>query len=211
MREYHLEPVPGLPERLPDGERVLWRGAPDWRILARKALHTRLVAIYFAALALWSVGIAATDGATSLARVGAALVPPLVSGAALLGVLYLFAWISAKTSVYTLTNKRVVLRVGAAIPKAINIPFAIIEGADLKAYADGGGSIALTLEGEQINYFNLWPHARPGRFTPAQPTLRALADPAPVAKLLHEAWSAARARAEPAPAAVERVRETEPA
>ena len=35
---------------LPEGERVLWQGAPSWRGVARRTLHTRKIAGYFAAL-----------------------------------------------------------------------------------------------------------------------------------------------------------------
>ena len=48
--DFASEPVPGLPERPPAGERILWQGAPDRRTLARTAYHTRLVAAYFAAV-----------------------------------------------------------------------------------------------------------------------------------------------------------------
>ena len=41
----------GLPGPLPDGETLLWRGAPDWRVLARDTLHVRAMAVYFALIA----------------------------------------------------------------------------------------------------------------------------------------------------------------
>ena len=66
MSEYEIEPIPGLPGRLPPGETILWQGAPDWRVLARTALPHALVA----AISLLLVGWAAVDrgrriGATS--------------------------------------------------------------------------------------------------------------------------------------------------
>ena len=62
MTEHDNEPIPGLPAMLPPGERILWQGAPDWRVLARTAFHTRLVAGYFALLALWALIGAAAQG-----------------------------------------------------------------------------------------------------------------------------------------------------
>ena len=53
MNEYETEPVPGLPERLPAGERMLWQGGPRWQTLARRAFHVRKVAAYFGFLMLW--------------------------------------------------------------------------------------------------------------------------------------------------------------
>ena len=37
IREHGYEPQPGLPEELPAGEKVLWRGKPDWLTLAVQA------------------------------------------------------------------------------------------------------------------------------------------------------------------------------
>ena len=43
MTEYAHEPIRGLPGDLPEGEKILWQGAPDARTFARSALHTRWV------------------------------------------------------------------------------------------------------------------------------------------------------------------------
>ena len=43
----------GLPERLPEGETLLWQGRPSWRQLALRAFHVREIAIYFALLLAW--------------------------------------------------------------------------------------------------------------------------------------------------------------
>ena len=37
--EHDDEPQNGLPEALPAGERLLWQGSPDWRVLARHGFH----------------------------------------------------------------------------------------------------------------------------------------------------------------------------
>ena len=43
----------GLPSRLPPGERILWQGRPDWRVLARRALHVRGLAFYLGLMLCW--------------------------------------------------------------------------------------------------------------------------------------------------------------
>jgi hypothetical protein len=63
--EHEFEAQPGLPEPLPPGERLLWQGSPDWRVLAREAMHTRMLSVYFAVLLAWR-------GATVLANGGTA-------------------------------------------------------------------------------------------------------------------------------------------
>ena len=45
-----IEPVHGLPKRLPPGEEVLWQGRPSWRSLARQVFRLRWLTFYFALL-----------------------------------------------------------------------------------------------------------------------------------------------------------------
>jgi hypothetical protein len=83
------------------------------------------------------------------------------------------------------------MRFGAAVPKAINIPFGIIESAALKASANGAGDLALTLKApNRLALLHIWPHARPWRMTSPQPTLRALPNASAAAALLASAMQA---------------------
>lgn len=174
--EYDNEPIPGLPGRLPPGERILWQGAPDWRALARTAFHVRLVAAYFVLLSGWAVvSGAGLAGITTTALVGAAGV----------GLLYLLAWGSARSTIYTLTDRRIVLRFGMAVPKCLNLPLTQIASVDLAARADGTGDLPLTLKGLPVlGFVALWPHARPWRIARPQPMLRAVPDAVDVAALI---------------------------
>ena len=175
MTEYENEPIPGLPGRLPPGERVLWQGAPEWRALARGAFHTRLIAGYFVALAVFALAFGDSTGLGLTVALGAIGV----------GLLHLFAWASARTTLYTLTNRRIVLRVGIAVPKCINLPLGQIASVDLAARADGTGDLPLTLLGApRIGYLALWPHARPWRVSRPQPMLRSVPQAATIAALI---------------------------
>jgi hypothetical protein len=101
------------------------------------------------------------------------------------GILTLLALAVQRSTVYTITNKRVVMRIGAAIPKHINLPFAMIEAAALRFYPGGAGDIPLTLGGDaRIGYVHLWPHARPWRFSKPEPMLRCVPNAAAVAETL---------------------------
>mgnify|MGYP003349263071 CR=1 FL=1 len=62
MSEHEIEPIPGLPDYLPPGERLLWQGAPHWRPLAMRAFRLRAVMIYFAVLMAWRGFMATLDG-----------------------------------------------------------------------------------------------------------------------------------------------------
>ncbi|MGE3929448.1 MAG: photosynthetic complex putative assembly protein PuhB [Hyphomonadaceae bacterium] len=191
MSEHDFEPVRGLPGDLPVGERLIWQGAPAWWPLAQRAFHVRSVSAYFAVLMAWRGGAAALDGASALASLQAALhLAPLAIAA--LALLCGLAALTARTSVYTITSKRVVLRFGVALPKAINIPFKIIDNAALKGFSDETGDIALTLsEPNKIAYFLLWPHARPWKLARPQPAMRAVPHAAAVAAQLANALNAA--------------------
>lgn len=185
MSEHDFEPVHGLPETLPEGETVLWQGAPDWRALAQRAFHGRSVAIYFALLAVWA-GVSASSGGAPAAL--QAVLSVAIAAALVLGLICGLAALNARTTVYTITSKRVVLRFGVALTKAINIPFSIVDGVALKAFKDGTGDIALTLAApSKIAYLLLWPHARPWALVNPQPALRAVPDAAVAAEALTDA------------------------
>lgn len=187
MSEVEVEPIPGLPEKLPPGERILWQGQPDWRLLERTAFHVRGLAIYFGFFVV-ARGIAElTEGKSLAAAVfSALLVVPLALLA--LGLIRLFAWLNARSTIYTITNHRVVMRFGVALPTTFNLPFRRLAAAELKPLPGGAGEIALSLAGkDRLAYLHLWPHVRPWRFAHTNPMLRALPEGAQVAGILREA------------------------
>ena len=178
MSEYDYEPVRGLPGELPEDEQVLWQSAPDWKYMAATALHVRLSALYFGAIAIWAVARGDINTGVAVS----------VFGAVVVGLFTLFAWGVGRTTVYTMTNKRLVLRIGVALNKCINLPLSEIETANLKMLGDGYGNIVLSLKGmPRIGYFMLWPHARSLRIVRPQPMLRAIPDACNVAQMLFKA------------------------
>ncbi|MDH4392457.1 MAG: photosynthetic complex putative assembly protein PuhB [Aquabacterium sp.] len=187
--EHEFEPQYGLPERLPADERILWQGSPDAAALARHVFHLRKLALYFAVL------------------MAAALLPTLWAGEGLgkallsvrwvlplsllgLGSVALLAWLTARTTVYTLTDRRVVMRLGIALTVTFNLPLTALSGAALRAHGQGAADISLRLAGsDRIAYLHLWPSVRPWRFTQPEPTLRCVPDAQKVSALLQQAWS----------------------
>lgn len=191
--DFDFEPQPGLPARLPLGETLLWQGRPAWRRLAFSVFHLRAVAVYFIVLAAWAAFAAWWDGAAP-PRVVAAALPVVVAGLAAGAILAWLAWLTARATIYSITSKRVILRIGIALPTTFNLPFAVIGNVALKTDAAGFGDIALTLmPGNRLAYLVLWPHIRPWRFGNAQPSLRALPDGSEVATLLGRAIAASLA------------------
>lgn len=181
MSEYEFEPIRGLPGNLPDGEHILWQGSPNAWAFARSALATRWIAGYFAALVVWAMVRGTLTGVLMTAGLGAVAV----------ALALVFAALVARTTVYTITNRRVVLRIGVALSKCINLPLSQLASADLRAQGQGFGDISLALTTRSnLGYAMLWPHARPLRFGSPQPMLRAIPAAADVAGVLARATAA---------------------
>lgn len=175
-----------LPEDIPDGEHVLWFGKPDVVSLARRAFRAEIVAIYFGVMSLWNFATEAMDHGV-MAGLSAAG-KTLAAGTLGLALLFFLAWLSARTTLYVITNKRIVMKVGIALPVFFNIPFKTIASASLRTFADSSGDIPVAIAPPQrIAYLHLWPHARPFRFKQPEPTLRCVPDASKVAAILGRA------------------------
>ena len=187
--DFNFEPVPGLPEALPKDEYILWQGRPQTWALAREALMVHWVAIYFAVLFLWRVTVS-----TTLVPWPEALlhgVPFLVAGAIACGILLVIAWMQARSTIYTLTNKRVAMRIGAALTMTLNLPYVRIASASLDRRRGGTGTIAFSLLGDtKLSYLMTWPHVRPWRMARPEPALRCIPEVDKVARIFAEAAEA---------------------
>lgn len=188
--DFAFEPIPGLPAELPRGETLLWQGSPAWRALARSAFHVRKVAVYFALVLAWQLAGAAGEGATLSSMVVTS--SWLMAGAALaIGLLTLLAWLYARSTIYTLTTRRLVIRSGLALPVTLNLPLALIDEAQLMRSGDGVGSIILkVVKPNRLALLVLWPNARPWRLNNPEPMLRCLSDAEVVAPLIARALEA---------------------
>ncbi|MEM1400303.1 MAG: photosynthetic complex putative assembly protein PuhB, partial [Pseudomonadota bacterium] len=173
-----------MPGPLPLGERIIWQGKPRWQTLTRQVFHTNLVLAYFGITALWGVGRVLNEGG-SVQDAAHSVAPAVVSGALVLAVFALLAWLAARTCVYTITNRRVLMRIGTALSKTIDIPFTAINAVEMKVGASGIGSISIRpTKDKTIPFFLLWPHVRPWRLRFPEPTLRALPNVEEIATLL---------------------------
>ena len=187
--DFNFEPIRGLPERLPEGEHILWQGSPDPWALAREALMIRWVAGYFALLALWRAGVSSTFETLPVALSHA--IPFVVIGTLACAILYGIAWVQARATVYTLTNRRVAMRIGAALTMTLNLPYQWIGNADLDLRRGGTGTIAMELIGDtRLSYLMTWPHVRPWRMARTRPALRCIPDARAVARIFAEAAEA---------------------
>lgn len=186
--DFQTEPVRGLPENLPEGEEILWQGQPNWWALVQEALSLRWVAGYFVFLFAWrTIGGAATESWVQSATTASFF---LVLGAIVCALLIVVAFVQAKATVYTITNRRVAMRIGAALTLTLNLPFKQLLNAELGLRKSGCGSIALEMNpegGMGFSYVLTWPHVRPWKMKDPQPSLRCIPDAKAVAAILAEA------------------------
>jgi len=190
MKAVDLEKL--LPSDIPQGEHVLWHGRPHWVSLARRAFRADVVVAYFVLMAAWNFGSIGWDAGVAAGALSA--VKTLSAGFAAIGLLALLAWLSSRTTLYVVTTRRIVMKIGIALPIFFNMPFTQIVSASARVYTDGTGDIPVALGPEQrIAYLHLWPHARPFRIKRPEPALRCVPDAAAVAEALARALKAASA------------------
>ena len=116
--DFAFEPIRGLPERPPEGEVILWQGQPNWLRLSVDSLNVWWVLGYFIFLFVWRF-ISVSDLMPIYQAVLVSL-PFLALGLIVTLLLMLVGFIQANATVYTITNKRVVMRIGAALTVTLN-------------------------------------------------------------------------------------------
>jgi hypothetical protein len=184
--DFNFEPIRGLPAELPEGEEILWQGSPKPLQLAKDALALNWVVGYLLLVAIWRVGVSAADVPFTTALAHG--VPFFLSAILAAALLFAIATVQARSTVYTLTNKRACMRIGAALTMTLNLPYVQIGNAQAAVRKSGNGTITFELIGEtRLSYLMTWPHVRPWYFNRTQPAFRAIPDAARVAKIFAEA------------------------
>lgn len=173
--------IPGIDEPLPPGEELLWTGTPTVSGQLRQGLFLRFAAVWLVVAALLpTFRGTAVEGSTAahLGWVG-------VVGLVVLALAAGWAWLVRRTTVYAVTDRRVVMKIGVALPSILNIPLEQLSGAACRGYGDGSGEITLPLaDRSELGWALLWPHVRPWRVARAEPALRWIEDVDEVASLL---------------------------
>ena len=180
------EPINGLPELPPRGEVILWQGRPNWFRLTVESLNLWWVVAYFAVLSVWRF-ITLID-VVPIERAIIMTLPFLIMALIVVFLLMLVGFIQARATVYTITNRRVAMRIGAALTVTLNIPYTQVENASVSVGKVGCGNIALDTKGDtKFSYLVLWPHIRSWKISKPEPTLRAINDVQSVAQILAKA------------------------
>jgi hypothetical protein len=112
-------------------------------------------------------------------------------GAVVCAILLVVGYVQARATVYTVTNRRVAMRIGAALTVTLNLPYTQIGRADYRPGKRGTGTIAFDLMGDtRLSYLVCWPHVRPWVMRRTRPALRAIPEADRIAQLLAEAAEA---------------------
>ncbi len=195
--------------RLAPGELVVWQGKPTFRCVVRDIFHLRGVSLYVAAL-LALDAYQAWAKQIPLAKAIHNSVPLFLGLAVAAAIFTALAYMTARTTQYTITSRRVIMKYGMALPATLSLPYRQIVGASVQVDSDHSGRIALLLRADNhMPYLKLYPLARAWKLARPEPMMRAVPQVALVASLVTRALQAAEQtrRAETiTPRAVETVR-----
>lgn len=188
--EHEFEAQPGLPEPLPNNEQIIWQGGPNLKAFAMHAFHLHWFAMYFGVMVLLkAITVSQSVGGWSEEWPG--FVWALGLSVSALVMIGLMAYWSVNTTMYTLTNRRLVMRIGIVLTITFNLPLKRLAQAGVHIYKDGSADIPIKLNPhDKIPFLHLWPHARAWKLAHPEPMIRCVADGARVSKLFADAWAA---------------------
>ena len=173
-----------LSENLPNGEQLIWQGQPERHALATRAMYLKYIAFYLVALIAARTGYLVVDG-EPVATWSGMLIWQMLASALIMSLIVGLAAVYSRTTRYSLTNERLIIKTGAAITIHINLPLQQIIGADLREYSDGTGDITLQVsQADKLYWLLMWPNVRSWWVRPLRPVLRGLKDAPTVAHLL---------------------------
>lgn len=169
---------------LEPGERILWQGRPEASSLRRNLLKGRWLVAYAAGLLIWKLVLIVWIRGLSPQEVFDT-VTLVVQGLVLVGIAAYFAWALARGTTYTLTELRLVIRHGIALPGTVDIPLRALRSVAVRIHDDGTGDVALSVrDGGSIGFAKLWPHARGLELSRPVPMLRGVRDAAVLGSIL---------------------------
>ena len=130
--EHEFEAEHGLPEALPRRRTAALAGRAGLaRAGAPRLPRAQAGALLRRADAAARGRSSVDDGGTVVAALRCHA-RPAGAGAVALGLVALMAWLSARTTVYTLTDRRVVMRIGIVLTLTFNLPYKRIAAAGLR-------------------------------------------------------------------------------
>ena len=164
--------IDGIGEPLPSGEAVLWSASPAPLPFAARVLKLKWVGLWFLALGVWR-GIEAAQAGAGVEGAVLKALGQLPLACAALTLLCALGYAMARSTTYAVTQRRVVLQVGIALPITVNLPLRFIDGAAVQPVSGGTGDLHLTLApGSKTHSAALWPNVRTASDGRVQPVMR---------------------------------------
>lgn len=183
------------PVRLAPDERIVWQGGPTTRALAIRLYHVRFVAVYGIGLTLADAIQARLHGLGHWGAMEAAI-PGILTTIGALAIFAMLAWGSARTTRYTLTERRLLMQFGLSLSATLCLPLDRIEGVAVRVRGDGTGDITVRPQANsKLVFIKLWPFVRPWRFGAPEPMLREVPAAGYVGSVLSRMVAASRSEA----------------
>ena len=178
-------------DAIPEGESILWKGKPSFWGFSWYFFGLKLLAFYLIILSVvFAARLTVTDFFTAF--VGDFL-PFLLSGILTSFILMALAKIQSQSSVYIITENRVIIKSGAALSFLISMPFKKIKAVNLQKRKGSLGTISFELNsGKRVPYISCWPSVRPWRFKNTEPAFSCIENVDEVATILRKSVMAGR-------------------
>ena len=178
-------------DAIPEGESILWKGKPSFWGFSWYFFGLKLLAFYLIILSVvFAARLTVTDFFTAFV---VDFLPFLLSGILTSCILMALAKIQSQSSVYIITENRVIIKSGAALSFLISMPFKKIKAVNLQKRKGSLGTISFELNsGKRVPYISCWPSVRPWRFKNTEPAFSCIENVDEVATILRKSVMAGR-------------------
>ena len=170
---------------IPDGESILWKGRPSLWGFSWNLFGLKWITLYLSMLSIVSVArFFASDFYTAFY---VDFLPFFLSGIFASIILIGLAATQTYSTVYIITENRVIIKTGAALSFLISMPFKKIKEVNLQKRGASIGTISFELLSEKrVPYISCWPSVRPWKFKRTQPAFSCIGSVDEVATILRK-------------------------
>jgi len=172
-------------DAIPNGESILWKGRPSLWGFSWNLFGLKWITLYLSMLSIVSVArFFASDFYTAFY---VDFLPFFLSGIFASIILIGLAAIQAYSTVYIITENRVIIKTGAALSFLISMPFKKIKEVNLQKRGASIGTISFELfSKKRVPYISCWPSVRPWKFKKTQPAFSCVRSVDEVATILRK-------------------------
>jgi len=172
-------------DAIPNGESILWKGRPSLWGFSWNLFGLKWITLYLSMLSIVSVArFFASDFYTAFY---VDFLPFFLSGIFASIILIGLAATQTYSTVYIITENRVIIKTGAALSFLISMPFKKIKEVNLQKRGASIGTISFELfSKKRVPYISCWPSVRPWKFKKTQPAFSCVRSVEEVATILRK-------------------------